>query len=205
MNYGSEIEAPDQQIRSAVLSAVPNPNYQGSIQNLVPFEQQREQTVSHLTKEYDVHTQSMAQTKEQTDLVNAASGKLKDIQGRNTAVKTKIQEEQSHLDDAKKELQLQMSKQKIVFDLFLVFGATITVYLLFRSFEYVHMIALVVLVAGILYVFQYNAYRLRVFGFGDIPKIPAFPGSDSSANTWWDTSKLTSFISPTTPGEDISK
>ena len=205
MNYGSEIEIPTKQINSAVLSAVPNPNYQGSNQNLVPFEQQRELTISHLTKEYDAHTQDMAQTKEQTDLVNATSGKLKDIQGRNTAIKTKIQEEQKHLDEAKKELQLQMSKQKIVFDLFLVFGATITVYLLFRSFESVHMIALVVLVVGILYVFQYNAYRLRIFGFSDIPKIPAFPGSDSSANNWWDTSKITSFVSSVTPGYHNSK
>jgi vacuolar-type H+-ATPase subunit I/STV1 len=201
MNYGSEIELPAQQIRSAVLSAVPNPNYQGSIQSLVPFEQQREQTISHLTKEYDAHTRDMVQTKEQTDLVNESSRKLKNIQGKNTSIKTKIHEEQKHLDEAKKELQIQMSKQKIVFDLFLVFGATIVVYLLFRSFAFVHMIALVVLVVGILYVFQYNAYRIRIFGFDDIPKVHHVPGTLDPENKWW----LTSFVSNVTPGYHNSK
>ena len=184
MNYGSEIETPTQQINNIILAAVPSPNYQGTLQNIVPFDQQREQTISHLTREYDAHTQEMVQTKEQTDLVNEAGRYLKDVQGKNTTIKTKLESDKKVLDEKKKELQLQLSKQKIVFDLLLVFGATITVYLLFRSFSFVHGLALGVLVIGILYVLQYNAYRIRLFGTDDSSKIHLFSGSNFLPSSW---------------------
>lgn len=204
MDYASEIESPTRQINNSVLAAVPTPNYQGSIQNLVPFEQQREQTIHHLTHDYDVHTNEMIQTKEQTDLVNQTSRQLKNIQGKNTALKTKIESEKKELAEAKKELQLQMSKQKVVFDLFIVFGATIVVYLLFRSFESVHIIALVVLIAGIVYVLQYNAYRIRIFGDDNSSAIFPDAGSHRNSNEWWKTS-VSSLVSTTTPSLDYSK
>lgn len=185
MNYASEIEGPSRQITNVISAAVPSPNYQTTLQSLVPFEQQREQTISHLTKEYDIYTQEAIQTKEQTDLVNEAGRYLKNAQNKNTSLKTDIEKNKQELETLKKELQLQMSKQKIVFDLFIVFGATITVYLLFRSFSFVHMIALFVLILGTIYVFNYNAYRIRLFSFDTHTTIPSLPAGNAGSYPWW--------------------
>jgi hypothetical protein len=101
-----------------------------------------------------------------------------------------------------------MSKQKIVFDLFLIFGATMSVYVLFRSSSYVHIIALVVLVIGILYVLQYNAYRIRLFGLDISAEILPSGGKgdqpSKDGDKWWETD-IPSLISKTTSDIDNSK
>jgi hypothetical protein len=189
MNYASEVGVPTQQINNNVRSFVPSKNYQATLQTIQPYEQQRDQVISGLSREYDFHTQEIVQTMEQIEVVNEARRNLKNAQGQNSSIKTKVKEETKELDKAKQELQLQMSKQKVVFDLFMVFGATIVVYLLFRSFEYVHLIALAVLVVGIVYVLQYNAYSIRLFGDDD----STFTEADldprtinKTGNKWWD-------------------
>lgn len=193
MNYASEVGVPTQQINNNVRSFVPSKNYQATLQTIQPYEQQRDQVISGLSREYDFHTQEIVQTMEQTEVVNEARRNLKNAQGQNSSIKTKVKEETKELDKAKQELQLQMSKQKVVFDLFMVFGATIVVYLLFRSFEYVHIIALAVLVVGIVYVLQYNAYSIRLFGDDDTTKVSIFTEADldprtisKTGNKWWD-------------------
>jgi hypothetical protein len=231
MNYASEIQLPTRQINNSVLSIVPSNNYQATLQAIQPYEQQRDQVISGLSREYDFHTQDITHTMEQTEVVNEARRDLKNAQGQNTGIKTKISEETKQLDKAKEELKLQMAKQKVVFDLFMVFGATIVVYLLFRSFEYVHLIALAVLVIGIVYVLQYNAYSISIFGDDN----SVFTGADfdprtinergdkwwndskSAGNSWWNSAKApslnvklpggsaTSLKAPTSASFDISK
>jgi hypothetical protein len=190
MNYGSEIQLPTRQINNSVLSIVPSQKYEATLQAIQPYEQQREQTISGLTKEYDFHTQEVVQTMEQTEVVNETRRHLKHAQGQNSGIKTKIQEETTQLDKAKEELQIQMSKQKIVYDLFIVFGITIVVYLMFSSSPYVHVIALVVLTIGVVYVLQYNAYSIRIFSDDDTS---VFLGGNfdpksinDTGNKWWD-------------------
>lgn len=203
MNYGSEIELPTQQINNSVKSIVPSQNYEATLQSIQPYQQQRDQTISGLSKDYDFHTQQIVHTMDETEVANQTRRDLKNAQGQNTGIKNKIQEEKKQLDKAKQELQLQISKQKIVFDLFFVFGITIFVYLIFRSFEYVHLIALVVLVIGMIYVLQYNAYSIRLFGDDHSAKISISSGGKSiqeTGNKWWDSLKPT-----TTPSFDISK
>jgi hypothetical protein len=161
----SEIEAPTQQMKSIILSAVPSQNYQGILQSLTPFEQQRDQATCTIAKRHHSQTEQAIQTKYDTDLVNQTKRYLKTAESKNTGIKTEIGKETKELEGLKKDLQKEMSKQRIVFDLFIVFGITLTVYLLFRSFSFVHGLAAFVLVAGIVYVFNYNAYRLRFSGF----------------------------------------
>ena len=189
MNYGSEIQLPTRQINNSVLSIVPSQQYETTLQAIQPYEQQREQAISGLTKEYDFHTQEVVQTMEQTEVVNETRRHLKHAQGQNSGIKTKIQEETKQLDKAKHELQVQLSKQKIVYDLFIVFGVTIVVYLMFSSSPYVHMIALVVLTVGVVYVLQYNAYRISLFSDDDTS---IFLGGNfdpksihETGNKWW--------------------
>ena len=96
-----------------------------------------------------------------------------------------------------------MAKQKVVFDLFMVFGATIVVYLVFSSSSYVHIIALVVLIIGVVYVLQYNAYRIHLFGDDNTPKVSIFSDPKSiqeTGNKWWNSLKA-----PTSASFDISK
>ena len=220
MNYASEIQLPTRQINNSVLSIVPSQKYEATLQGIQPYEQQREQTISGLTREYDFHTQEITQTMEQTEVVNEARRNLKSAQGQNSGIKTKIKEETKQLDKAKQELQLQMAKQKVVFDLFMVFGATIVVYLVFSSSSYVHIIALVVLIIGVVYVLQYNAYRIHLFGDDNTPKVSIFSDPKSiqeTGNKWWKDPKslketgsslwnsVSSLKAPTSASFDISK
>ena len=190
MNYASEIEKPTGQLNSIILTAVPSANYQGILQSLTPFEEQRDQLVTHLAKDYAMETTRAVDTKDQTDLVNQAKRYLRTAEGKNTQIKTEISKEQKELETLKKDLQVEMSKQRIAFDLFIVFGITITVYLLFRSFSFVHGLAAFVLVAGIVYILNYNAYRLRFFGFGLDSKAH---NESTSNNDWWKERVFASF------------
>ena len=185
-------------INNIVLASIPTVNYQGTLQNLYPLEEQRDQEVCHIAQRFNSQTKEMVQTKHEVDAVNEAGHLLKSAQGKNSSLKSSIETKKKELMEAKHELQFQMSRQKIVFDLFLVFGATITVYLLFRSFSFVHILAVVVLIVGILYVLQYNAYRLRLSGFSDTSKV--FPFSEANTHDWW-----SSLVSNTTPSFNSSK
>jgi hypothetical protein len=185
-------------INNIVLASVPTVNYQGTLQSLYPLDEQRDQEVCHVAQRFNSRTKEMIQTKHETDAVNEAGHYLKNAEGKNSSLKLSIETHKKELEDAKHKLQFHMSRQKIVFDLFLVFGATITVYLLFRSFSFVHILAVIVLVIGILYVLQYNAYRIHLFGDDDSSKV--FPFSKSHANQWWNT-----LVSGTTPSFNSSK
>lgn len=179
MNY-------DNQLKSIMLTAVPTANYQGTLQSLTPFEQQRDMVVDQLTKEHTMQTTEAIQTKEKTDIVNQVKRYLKTAESKNSQIKNEVSKEQKEFEVLKKDLQVEMSKQRIVFDLFIVFGVTITIYLLFRSFSFVHGLAAFVLVAGIVYVLNYNAYRLRFFGF-------SHPRTDHSDDNWWKENVFSSF------------
>lgn len=179
MNY-------DNQLKSIMLTAVPTANYQGTLQSLTPFEEQRDMVVDQLAKEHTMQTTEAVQTKEKTDIVNQVKRYLKTAEGKNSQIKNELTKEQKELEILKKDLQLEMSKQKIVFDLFIVFGITITVYLLFRSFSFVHGLAAFVLVGGIVYVLNYNAYRLRFFGFNR-------SDTDRNDSDWWKENVFSSF------------
>lgn len=220
MKYSSEFDTPTDQINTLIKSAVPTPNYQATLQNLTPLDAQRDQVVNHLGCDYSSKTGSMIQTKEQTDTVNHAGRMVKEAQGLNSTIKTNLEKEKKELGNAKKDLQLELSKQKIAFDLFRVLGATIVVYMVFRSFSFVHVLAAVVLVFGILYVLGYNAYSIRLSGsdnssalpFGSnnwwssIPEVPR--GAIPATNDWWqsmNTSTLPSLDLGATSGVDISK
>jgi hypothetical protein len=110
-----------------------------------------------------------------------------------------------------------MAKQKVVFDLFMVFGATIVVYLVFGSSSYVHIIALVVLIIGVVYVLQYNAYRIRLFGNDDTSVFIGGNSIQEIENKWWKAPKslkdtgsswwnsVSSLKAPTSASFDISK
>jgi hypothetical protein len=185
-------------INNIVLASIPTANYQGTLQSLYPLEEQRDQEVCHMAQRFNSQTKEMVQTKHEADAVNEAGQLRKNAEGKNSSLKSSIQSRQKELLEAKHELQFQMSRQKIVFDLFLVFGATITVYLLFRSFSFVHILAVIVLVVGILYVLQYNAYRLRISGVSDSSKILPFSGTGT--DHWW-----SSLVSNTTPSFNSSK
>jgi len=203
MNYASELELPTRQINNSVKAIVPSQTYEATLQAIQPYEQQREQTISGLSRNYDFHTQEIVQTMDQTEAVNETRRHLKSAQGQNSGIKNKIKDETKQLDKAKEELQLQMSKQKVVYDLFIVFGATIVVYIMFSSSPYVHIIALVILIIGVVYVLQYNAYSIRLFGDDYTAKVSISSGGKSiqeTGNKWWDSLKST-----TTPSFDISK
>jgi hypothetical protein len=211
MNYASEVELPTRQINNSVKAIVPSQQYEATLQAIQPYEQQREQVISGLSKNYDFHTQEIVQTMEQTEAVNETRRYLKSAQGQNSGIKNKIKDETKQLDKAKQELQLQISKQKIVFDLFMVFGATIVVYIVFSSSPYVHMIALVILIIGVVYVLQYNAYSIRLFGYddtsiilgGDLISKTASKSLKETGSKWWNSAS--SLKAPTSASFDISK
>lgn len=193
-----------------MLAAVPTANYQGTIHDLSPFEQQRDQMVDSLAGQYNSITNEMVQTKNQVDSVNATKRYLKDAQSKNRTVHSEIEHEKSQLDSLTKEMRKQLARQKVMIDLCWVLGATLVVYLLFRSFSFVHILAMIVLVGGFVYVLVYNAYRIHISGTTNItpngPVAPSFPipGGWNPEN-WWKTLTGSSLDLGATTGLDTSK
>ena len=196
------MDSATRQINNIILAAVPTANYQGTIHDLSPFEQTRDQIVDNLTGQYGSVTNEMVQTKSQVDSVNATKRYLKDAQSKNRSVHSEIEHEKAELDSLTKEMRKQLARQKVMIDLCWVLGATLVVYLLFRSFSFVHILAMVVLVGGFVYVLVYNAYRIHLSSNPDSSAVHPGAPSIPVPNEWWKVPSLDSII---TQGPDISK
>ena len=195
-----ELDAPTRQINNIVLAAIPTPNYQGTLNDLKPLEAQRDMIVSHLGDEYNSHTREMVQTKDQVDAVNTANRYVKTVSEKNKRIAREIENKQQELDVSNTELQKQLARQKVVIDIFWVLGITIVVYMLFRSFSFVHILAAIVLVVGIVYVVVYNAYRLHLSSNTNPSATATVPSPIPNPSEWWNavsqgTNSIRSFFS----------
>lgn len=127
--------------------------------------------LAELEKAYNEKTSQMIQTKQETEAVNTTHALLESAHHDHEQVHTAVDSTQKTLSNAEKDLQEALAKQKVVLSLFVLFGATMLVYVAFRGSEYVHVYALVVLGLGVLYIFETSAFRLS------IDKIMALPGN----------------------------
>jgi hypothetical protein len=150
------------QINNIMLAAVPTANYQGTLNDLKPLEANRDMVVSSLASDFTNITNQMLQTKDQVDSVNSTNRFLKQARTKNDHITSEIESKKKELQASNAELQKQLARQKIVIDMFWVFGITIIIYILFRGTSYVHILATIVLLAGFVYVILYNAYRLHI-------------------------------------------
>jgi hypothetical protein len=160
MQY-SELDAPGQAISSIMRAVVPSPNYQTTIQELTPVETQRDLTFAHLIHAFETGTTEAVQTKDQTDAIRKAETMLHETERDGHRIHSELYREKSELEKATADLQVQMAKEKIVIDIFWVFGATLLTYLLFHSFAYVHVFASLVLVGGIVFILNTSPYKLK--------------------------------------------
>jgi hypothetical protein len=204
------MDSSTRQINNIMLAAVPTANYQGTIQNLSPFEQQRDQMVDNLKSHYASVTNEMVQTKNETDTANLTKRYLKKAQEQHHSIESEIEHEKAQLDSLTKEMRKQLARQKVMIDLCWVLGATLLVYLLFSSFSFVHILAMIVLVGGIVYVVVYNAYRVHISSHSDSskngPVPPSFPVPSSwNPADWWKSLTAPSLDLSTTTNTDTSK
>ena len=173
------------QINNIMLAAVPSANYQGTLNDLKPLEAHRDTIVSNTGSEFNFHTHQMLQTKDQVDSVNTANRYLKQAREKNKHIESEIETKKKELDASKAELHKQLARQKVVIDMFWVFGITLVIYILFRGTSYVHIIATIVLLIGFVYVVVYNAYRVHLSSISNPSASVTIPSLFPDPNKWW--------------------
>jgi len=164
MDYTAEVSGPTTQINNIVSATSTETDPVEAQSNLTPFDSQRDQIVGHLGNDFDNMTTQAVQTRTQVEEINDVRRRVKAIQGQKTSIQAGIASSTSQLSTAQKDLNIQLAKQKIAFELLSVFAVTIIIYIVLGSFSYVHMIALGFMVLGLLYVMNFNAYRLGAIG-----------------------------------------
>ena len=164
MDYSAELSGTTTQIKNIVSATSTKTDPVEAQANLTPFDLQRDQIAVHLGNDFNNMTIQALQTQTQVEEIKDVRRRAKAIQGQKTSIQTGIATARSQLSDAQKDLNIQLAKQKIAFELLSVFAVTIIIYIVFGSFSYVHAIALGFLVLGLLYVMNFNAYRLGAIG-----------------------------------------
>lgn len=199
MDYTAETSGPTTQINNIMAPAVDGKTDANAvIASLTPFDQQRDMIVGHVVNDYNALTNQAILIKNQVESANEIKHYLKDAEGKRTAIQAQVQTATKDLSTTKQQLSVELAKQKIIFELLAIFSITILVYIVMGSSPYVHIVAVTVLVLGILYVLNYNAYRLRTLG-DDIgsPTLASlgniFKGSSDGTTAWWNPA---SFFSP---------
>lgn len=151
-------------INSIVVAAPSSPMKQNPLSSVDPLDTWRDDIVGHISADYDDITHHALSTKDQTDSANLIRNQLNATKGAHTALNDKIAKATAYAQQTKQEYRFQTEKQKAIFDLLMVFGLTIGVYVMLGSNSNVHIIALLVLLGGIMYVVLYHAYRLKLPG-----------------------------------------
>jgi len=164
MNYSSEISGPTNRIESITQAIVPTDTSATIQSSLTPVDQQRDMIVGHMLNDYNNSTSRAVQNKGDVDSANMMKHYLKDAESKNMVIQTGVEKAKNDLKTSKQNLNVELAKQKIVFEILGILGVTIVVYIVLGSSPYVHGVALAVLVLGILYVLNYNAYRLKAIG-----------------------------------------
>jgi hypothetical protein len=164
MNYSSEISGPTNQINNITQAIGPKDTSAIIQSNLTPFDQERDMIVGHMSNDYNNLTGLAIQNKGDIDSANMMKRYLKEAEGKNMVLQSGIETAKTDLKTSKQNLTIEHAKQKIVFEILGILGVTIVVYIVLGSSPYVHGVALGVLVLGIIYVLNYNAYRLQLLG-----------------------------------------
>lgn len=163
MDYTAEFSGPTTLINN-IINGPQTGTPDTTLASLTPLEQERDLIVGHLANDFKQLTSQAVQSKSQVDGINGLRSRIKDLDGKKTSLQGMVQNATSELSSAKQNLNIQLAKQKIAFELLSVFAVTIVIYIMFGSSSYVHMIALVVVVFGFLYILNFNAYRLGAIG-----------------------------------------
>lgn len=200
MDYTTEVSGPTNQINNIMAPAVVAKDTGAVMAQLSPFDQQRDMIVGHIANDYNGMTGEVVQTKNQADSVNDMKRYLKMAESKNKTINASIQDATKGLASSKHKLKVELAKQKIMFEILGILAVTIVVYIVMGSSQYVHGVALLVFVLGILYVLNYNAYRLHAIGsdtgapaLSSLADIFTPKGSVSSDYPWID---FASFFSP---------
>jgi hypothetical protein len=176
MDYNAEFKGPTELIGITLDGPTPDAAM------LTSLDAERDLIVGHLANDFSVTTSRAIQNKNQVDIANTLRRRVKDVEGKKTSLQGMIASATSDLSSAKQNLNLQLSKQKIAFEMLSVFAITIVIYILFGSSSYVHIIALVVVGLGFLYILTYNAYHLGSIGEDVGSTTLSFLGSLFSSN-----------------------
>ena len=206
MNYSSEISGPTNRIESITQAITPSDTSAAVQADLTPFDQERDIIVGHMAKDYNSGTGNAIRNKGDIDSVNMMKKYLKQAEGKNMILQNGVEKAKSDLITSKQNLSIELAKQKIVFEILGILGVTVIVYITLGSSPYVHGVALAVLIFGIVYVLNYNAYRLHALADSvGSPSLATLgnmltPPSDSKPNftSSWNPSSF--FSAPNAPG-----
>jgi len=151
-------------INNIVVAAPSAPIKQNSLASIDPLNTWRDDIVGHIADDYNTITRHALVSKDQSDSSDLIGIQLSATQSARDALQDKITKATAYAQQTKQEYRFQAEKQKAIFDLLAVFGITIGVYVVLASNPNVHIIALLVLLAGLMYVILYHAYRLKLPG-----------------------------------------
>jgi len=148
-----------------IVSAAPSaPIKQNTLASIDPLDTWRDDIMGHISADYNDITRHALVGKDQTESAALIKNQLSATQAARTELNDKISKATLYAQQTKQEYRFQVEKQKAIFDLLVVFGLTIGVYVILGSNPNVHIIALLVLLAGLMYVVLYHAYRLKLPG-----------------------------------------
>lgn len=200
MDYTTEISSPTNHIESITQAIAPKDSASTIQANLTPFDQQRDVIVAHMANDYNNLTGHAVHNKEDVDSANEMKKYLKEAKSKKNVLFSGIENAKGTLKISKENLGIELAKQKIAFELLGILSVTIVVYIVMGSSPYVHGVALFVLVFGILYVLNYNAYRLHAIGtdlgspsLSSLGNVFTPSGSAPSFSSSWN---VTSLFSP---------
>ena len=206
MDYTTEISSPTNHIETITQAIAPRDSASSIQANLTPFDQQRDVIVGHMANDYNNLTARAVHNKEDVDSANVMKKYLKEAESKKSVIYSGIESAKGNLKTSKQNLSIELAKQKIVFELLGILSVTIVVYIVMGSSPYVHGVALFVLVFGILYVLNYNAYRLHAIGadlgspsLSSLGNVFAPSGSPPSSSSSWNITSLFSAPNATGP------
>ena len=132
--------------------------------NIAPLDTWRDDIIGHIENDYNDITGTAILAQDESLSVKALKAQLANTTAAGTELDEKIKKTTAYSEKQKKEYKFQVEKQKAIVDLLIVFCATIGVYVILGANENVHIIALLVLLGGIMFVVFYHAYRIKLPG-----------------------------------------
>ena len=160
-SYMKEFADSTTAINNIVAAAPSAPIKQNNLASIDPLNTWRDDIMGHIASDYNDITRHAITAKDQTESAALIKNHLSGSQGAKAELNDKISKATLYAQQTKQEYRFQVEKQKAIFDLLMVFGLTIGVYVILGSNSNVHIIALLVLLAGLMYVVLYHAYRLK--------------------------------------------
>ena len=148
-------------ILALVKSAVPENTDTSQYKDIPALDAQRDIIVSHLKYSYESGTAEQSNAKEFADTANTYKNMTRVSEGESEKITRKIKELTAKIEENKSEVEKGLRVRRILQILLATTFVTLLVYVVAGSFRFVHAIAFVVLLAGIMVVLYTRGEKIE--------------------------------------------